>query len=154
MREIWIPNELMNETWLGLRQLGGGSVEAAGIWGGTRTGDVEEVRKLYLLDHKSIRRHNLSHRVPANCLNEVFRSLRRDGNVIVADVHTHPSSWVGLSDVDKESPTEYRKGFVSVVIPHFGLSEPNICELGLHEYLGDGEWRELNAETTVRLRAL
>ena len=61
---------------------------------------------------------------------------------VVADVHTHPSSWTEQSELDETHPMIPQKGHMALILPNFARSS----RLGLHgvgvfEYLGDGKWR-------------
>ncbi|MGE0710321.1 MAG: hypothetical protein AB7N76_13590 [Planctomycetota bacterium] len=96
----------------------------------------------------------LHHRTPTATTRALFELLRSRELEILADVHTHPSDWVELSPVDQEHPIEYRVGLLALVIPRFAAGERSIDACGLHEYLGDLRWRQLEqgeVATTIQI---
>lgn len=151
LKKIQISRVLFEETWAGLNRIGRGATEAVAVWGGTRGSQIEVVKKVYYIDQGGVLRRQRLHRIPAEEINNLFSRLRADGLSIIADVHTHPSEWVGLSPVDEANPTEFRIGFVSVVIPSFGSGTASVREIGFHVYEGDGEWRDVDPETLLEL---
>lgn len=151
-KKIVIPEELWMQTWLGLRARGLGKVESAAIWGGRRDSLTETVEAVYFLDDYIGRLQRSGyHRVSVGALAELFAQLQRDRRVIVGDVHTHPSDWVGLSALDQENPIEYRKGLYAVVLPSYGRPSPSLSLAGVHVYEGDGCWRMLPQRTKKRI---
>jgi hypothetical protein len=143
-KSIVIPEKIWTETWLGLRQRGKGIVESAAVWGGRRDDTNEIVEAVYFLDDlaDSIQRKGY-HRVSTQALEKFFNQLHADRRVIVGDVHTHPTRWVGLSDIDKDHPVEFRKGLYAVVLPSYAIPAPSLESVGVHQYKGDGRWRSL-----------
>ncbi|MFN7138214.1 MAG: hypothetical protein ACK4UN_02625 [Limisphaerales bacterium] len=91
------------------------------------------------------------HYTPTENLATLFSQLERDKRVIIADVHTHPGKWVGLSKIDMENPIEFRRGLPAIVLPHFAAGSPSLARCGVHEYLGRGEWRELSIRQKNKL---
>jgi hypothetical protein len=64
--------------------------------------------------------------------------------IYLAQVHSHPSKWVGHSHVDDEQTAFRAEGILSVVVPHFaefGLKPLKKC--GIHLYR-DGRFRRLS----------
>jgi hypothetical protein len=70
--------------------------------------------------------------------------------VIIADIHTHPTDWVDLSDTDAAHPIEYRPGLLALVLPFFARRKPGLRGVGVHEYLGNGQWRRLRGVAMTR----
>ena len=140
---IEIPGRLWTETIDGLRKRSKGR-EAACIWAGSRRSGVQEVKKVFFLDDLVgvkgfARRHNVSR----NAINQLFEMLRDKKLSIIADLHTHPGTWVGLSEVDMSHPLEYRIGIIMAVIPYYAAVPIEIENIGVHEYCGNGRWRQL-----------
>jgi proteasome lid subunit RPN8/RPN11 len=144
LRRVIIPEKIWAETWLGLRQRGGGMVESAAVWGGRREESNEIVEAVYYLDDLAgnIQRTGY-HRVSTKALEKFFNQLHKDRRVIVGDVHTHPTHWVGLSEIDRDHPIEFRKGLYAVVLPSYAIPAPSLQSAGVHQYKGDGRWRML-----------
>jgi hypothetical protein len=78
------------------------------------------------------------HRVPVEALTEFFATLQQQRQVIIADIHTHPGNWVGLSALDEDNPIEYRVGLPAIVLPSFALPRPSLSISGVHIYKGNG----------------
>ena len=58
---------------------------------------------------------------------------------VVADVHTHPSTWVQQSEVDASNPMMARVGHVAMIVPSYGHAR-SVEECGVHIYLGSRRW--------------
>ena len=143
-KRIVVPNEVWVQTWLGLQKRGKGKVESAAVWGGKRDDLSEIVEAVYFLDDLVGRfQHRGYHFVPPEALAQLFAQLQRDRRVIVADIHTHPTGWVGLSALDKSHPIEFRPGLHAIVLPSYAQSTPSLSLAGVHEYEGGGKWRIL-----------
>ncbi len=55
---------------------------------------------------------------------------------ILAQVHSHPSNWVGHSDGDNKGAFMPYPGFYSVVVPQYGLHGMlPLSKCGIHEYV-------------------
>lgn len=145
VRRIVVSTKLWLDTWLGLRQRGGGRVESAAVWGGRRDVLGEVVEGVYFLDDlPGGLQRSAFHRVSSRATAELFSDLQRDRRLIVADIHTHPTGWVGLSGLDQANPIEFRNGLYALVLPSYGIPSPSLAIAGVHEYLGKGKWRELS----------
>jgi hypothetical protein len=144
-RKILISAAHWNETWLGLRDRSTGGVESVAVWAGKRISAEETVQGVYFLDDcEDGIQHARYHQVSPETLAALFDRLRNDRRVIIGDVHTHPSRWVDLSDLDKENPIEFRRQVLAVVLPEYAKSNPSLASAGIHEYLGDGHWKTLS----------
>lgn len=153
---VAVPRTLWLGTWDLLKTLGEERFESACIWGGVRDGPRLEVRKIYPIGAAhGVVRHELSHRMTRGGASRLFEELRADGNAVVADVHTHPYDWVGLSDVDMAHPIEFRIGLVCLVLPRYASGVPSPDSIGIHVYRGDGQWSdESGGSKLVRLEVL
>ena len=62
--------------------------------------------------------------------------------VVVADVHTHPSSSVSQSWVDQRNPMIPVVGHTAMIVPRFGRAPWwSLRQTGVYEYLGNFRWR-------------
>jgi proteasome lid subunit RPN8/RPN11 len=142
---------LWRATWEGLHERGGGEREAACVWAGSREGAVEAAQEIVFLDDlPGTVGRRLQHRTSREAVAEMLARTRQLGLDIVADIHTHPESWVGLSPVDQEHPIEYRIGLLALVLPNFGAGVPDLRLAGVHEYLGGGRWQTFALEAALR----
>lgn len=152
-REIVLSTALLNETWRGLRRRGDGRRESMCVWPGRRVPRRQIVTGVIFLDDlPGTSATETSYTVSPEASGALFRQLDAMGCDIVAALHTHPGDAVDLSPADRASPLEYRVGFLSIVIPGFADGAPALDRIGVHEYVGDGEWRTLAAaEIAARL---
>jgi proteasome lid subunit RPN8/RPN11 len=61
---------------------------------------------------------------------------------VLADVHTHPTSWIEQSESDRTHPMVAQPGHFALILPNF--AKPNRKPLGgaaVYEYLGDHNWK-------------
>jgi hypothetical protein len=155
-REVCISKADWQLTWQGLKLRGNRKLEAACIWGGRRRKNQEMVEGVYFIDDLlGVRRGRLYHRTSREATISLFETLRQRGHVIIADIHTHPRDWVDLSPTDAAHPIEYRKGLLALVLPFFATKKPDLLSVGIHEYVGSGEWRRLKGDevmTTIRIQ--
>ena len=150
-RRLIVPRGLWLETWDGLRARGQGEREAACVWGGTRSGHVERAEHVaFIDDHGPVNAHKLSHVAFPDTVYRCLEHLRERRLVVVADVHTHPELWVGLSPADAANPIEFRVGLLAFVLPRFALGAPALNVTGVHEYVGDRRWRRIGEHEVAR----
>ena len=86
--------------------------------------------------------------VSAEAMHEAGAHLREHGMVRLAQVHTHPADWVGLSPRDKSCAYSQRDGSISIVLPSWGRADGPIESIGVHERTPDG-WHVLEADRTL-----
>jgi hypothetical protein len=147
MKPIVVSEQLWRDTWEGLRLRGGGVREAACVWGGIRSLTVDKaVTVTFLDDLPGVRAGARYHQLSRATINALFDVLRKNGDMIVVDIHTHPGPWCGLSLTDAASPIEFRPGLPAMVLPYYAKPSPSVDAIGLHEYVGDGEWNELSQD--------
>lgn len=153
---ISISSELWTRTWTRLRAHGDGQREAACIWAGDSSDHEERVTDVIFLDDlPGVEAFALQHRTTRKATEALFTQLRDKKLSIIADVHTHPADWVELSWIDRAHPIEYRPGLTAIVLPHYATSSPNLETIGVHVYLGDGQWRQLDGdEAKSKVRVL
>lgn len=142
-----IPSELWRRTWTRLRAHGDGQREAACIWAGDSSDHEERVTDVIFLDDlPGVEAFALQHRTTRKATGALFAMLHDKKLSIIADVHTHPQDWVDLSWIDKAHPIEYRPGLTAIVLPNYAVGVPSLETVGIHIYLGDGQWRQLDRE--------
>jgi hypothetical protein len=77
----------------------------------------------------------------------LHEKLRALDEVLLVELHTHPPGAGGQNHVDAANPGATYRGFVTVVVPDFGL--PMLYDLRkthVYEYLGHDEWRGLEPD--------
>jgi proteasome lid subunit RPN8/RPN11 len=64
-------------------------------------------------------------------------ALCRDQKLrVIADVHTHPASWVQQSDTDARHPMAALPGHVALIAPNYAQGQPGIENFGVHSFDG------------------
>lgn len=82
----------------------------------------------------------------------LHNELRRLDHALLVELHSHPPGCGGQNDVDAAHPAATYPGFITVVVPDFGL--PRFYDLSashVYEYIRQNHWRQL-AQSEVRSR--
>jgi hypothetical protein len=78
-------------------------------------------------------------------LTTLHSKLRDFDQILLAELHTHPPGAGGQNDVDASHSAATYSGFISIVVPDFGLPRCyDLRESNVYEYIGTGRWRELS----------
>lgn len=83
--------------------------------------------------------------VTARCLDFV----KRKGQILLAQIHTHPGRGCGHSATDDDWAICDSEGFFSIVVPcfgRFGLDRIFAGDAHIHERMATGEWRRLDTQ--------
>jgi proteasome lid subunit RPN8/RPN11 len=124
--------------------------EAACVWLGTRSSDLERALEVVFLDDlPGTVGRRLQHRTSRQAVDMMLEFARTKRMSIVGDLHTHPSEWVDLSEVDRVHPIEYRVGLLALVLPSCAQGLPDLTRTGVHEYIGAGNWKMFNPRDHV-----
>lgn len=134
---------------------------------GRRTGGVREAGA-FLLANAGQRRRPAVRRIiyfddlDPNCLTggismgsaafgKLWTACRTGGLRVIADLHTHPGTFVEQSDIDQTNPMVAVVGHVAIVVPHLATRpfEPHEC--GVHVYLGGHQWEASRGRRAARL---
>jgi hypothetical protein len=84
-------------------------------------------------------------RVEPQAMSEAGKHLRALKLCRIAQVHTHPTEWVGHSPWDNEWAYSQLPGAVSIVLPHFGRTRSDLYQVGVHLRSTRG-WEQLSSE--------
>ena len=74
---------------------------------------------------------------------------------VIADVHTHPSTQVEQSEIDRAHPMIAQVGHFALILPDYATREVAVHEVGIHEYRGEVSWKTwlgTDAERVLRVR--
>lgn len=85
----------------------------------------------------------------------VHNALRERDQVLVVELHTHPPGAGGQNEVDAAYAAAPYPGFVSIVVPDFGL--PYLHDLRrchVYEYMEVNYWTELGADAIAQKFAI
>lgn len=79
----------------------------------------------------------------------LWAMCRETGRTVVADVHTH-GGVARQSRLDRENPMVATRGHVALIVPSFAQRRVQIAELGIYEYEGAHQWRDLGGPRASR----
>lgn len=74
----------------------------------------------------------------ANGYGALNARCRAEGLRVVADVHTHPGSWVAQSNIDAAHPMSARKGHIALIVPNYARGRITLENLGAHIFNAPG----------------
>ncbi len=67
---------------------------------------------------------------------------------VIADVHTHPSTWTAQSEADRSHPMVAQSGHTALILPCYARrSWFGPKGAGLFRYLGGGHWETLSTSS-------
>jgi hypothetical protein len=91
-------------------------------------------------------------KVSPEAMSQAGKHFRRFRMQRLAQVHTHPTDWVGHSQWDDERAYSQVIGAISIVLPDYARDRPALEEAGVHLRTQKG-WRQLSEEEKAqRLR--
>jgi len=69
---------------------------------------------------------------------------------VIADVHTHPTTWTNQSDSDEANPMIAQKGHMALIIPNYARRlRFSLRGVGIFEYHGDSKWQQWPARSGI-----
>lgn len=83
--------------------------------------------------------------VSAEAMSQCGSHFRKFGLSRIAQVHTHPSTWVGHSIYDDEMAYSLHEGAISLVMPEHAKKRPGLHACGIH-LRTNARWRQLAKE--------
>lgn len=138
---ILVPAALLSRTVERLRARSAAWRESACVWAGSRSGHVTGV--VFHHELGDDRATALSLELPESGKIALYAQLAARGETLLALLHTHPESWVGLSAVDQRNQVSSRIDFWSIVLPHYAAGDWRLEEVGFHVRCDRG-WRQLD----------
>ncbi len=156
LTRLWLPRTLLERSWQLLRAEGRARVESEVVWGGRCFADEGVVFSIVSPVGEGAYHRTGGISVGPMTIAALGQWLRgAQGQIALAQVHSHPGAWVDHSHVDDDEPIACDDGFLSIVWPHFCQgAPPPATEWGIHE-IQAGRWRRWTAkETEARLRII
>lgn len=139
----FIPNEVIHWTEVILREYGKLSPPSEGLvyWAGERD-DKKIIIKAVIAP--SIISNEYWLEVGHQSNSKVIDILGDLEQIHLAQIHSHPSKWVGHSETDDKNASFKHNGLLSIVVPHFGMEGmKNLSDCGVHRFM-DGRFAQLN----------
>lgn len=144
IKKYHVQKHVLNETSKHLKKYGKKESESLVFWAGWLDEKCEaHVTSCKIpLDVK----WGLGVRVDLNGMLKLMDELVKEDLILLAQVHSHPGDF-GHSHGDDLTASSYRKGYISIVVPDWGLIDlPDLSRCYVHEYDQNWQWRLLDEE--------
>lgn len=149
---IWIlPKAAVTASISEMAPDGRRGCEGVALWLGRRFAGIVSVTHVVALRGPGVTKRPDHLSISPELLNEVTMLSIQAGVYLVGQIHSHPSTWVDLSEADKRYGIRM-PGYLSVVAPDFARRPSTaIAECGVHLF-DRGAWRRLgDIERTCRV---
>ena len=153
-RVLYVPEHVIHMTWEALRQTALQGCEGTVRWAGPayQWSARQQLVTTVLVPHQRVAAGAFE--VPHHATRQMGKALADTELVNLAQLHTHPGSWVGHSAWDDAHAYSLRDGALSIVWPHYGATIAHRSRWGIHE-CQHRVWRHLKgAKAAARLRIL
>ena len=107
-----------------------------------KDGDRRRVSEIVYFDNLDPNALRGGIRLRSIAFSRLWRRCRDRRLGVVADVHTHPGTWIGQSAIDKSNPMIARPGHYAIIIPELARGSRDPRDAGFHIYRGDAGWEE------------
>lgn len=134
-----VPRAVVERTFDHFRQCGRGRRECQALW----VSVWRSPETITDVVHPTHRAHAGGFQVDSAWLNSFWLALADTGSGVRIQVHTHPGA-AFHSDTDDEFPIVHTVGFLSLVIPNFGLGPVDFAGAYLAEIGENGSWLEVS----------
>jgi hypothetical protein len=135
---------LLADSFDHFRRCGTGRRECVVFWTGPLS-DPERIDGVVHPDHQS---GSFGYEIDVAWLKRFWLNLHEQQRTVRVQVHTHPRD-AFHSATDDAYAVSQRPGFLSLVIPDFGLREVSLRNAALFELADSGEWRELTPASVL-----
>jgi hypothetical protein len=133
-----IARSLLDETFGHFRACGRGARECQTLW----ISDWVAPTRITSVVHPHHLAHGGGFELDTDWLHKFFLELAATNHGIRVQIHTHPRQ-AFHSSVDDRYPIIHSAGFLSLVIPDFGLGPIGFEQAYLAEITPSGGWREV-----------
>lgn len=140
-----IAGSVVAETLQELRAAGRRGTEGVLLWAGPVTADDVMVTRCLRPSYQASAVHTL---VDPEALWQSVQRAYGDGLLVVAQTHSHPGA-AYHSVRDERNAFSYRPGFMSIVVPRFGLVDDLLEAMEVYEATATG-WRHIDPAERAR----
>jgi proteasome lid subunit RPN8/RPN11 len=150
-----VEQTLWEELFDELSARGGGVRESGAFLLGNMAGDARPRRAVAAVYYDDLDPTSLTGGISfsGSAYGRLWDECELRGLAVVADVHTHPGPRVAQSSTDRAYPMVAQRGHIALIVPDFAEQEVEANQVGVHEYLGDGQWRSaLGVDAGAALR--
>lgn len=138
-----ITNEVIQETIMIMKEEGNHNKEGLVFWSGDIDANIAVIKTVISPEVESTL---ISAQVNDDGLAYIRKTLKNNNEFLFAQVHSHPGSAFHSIEDETES-ISYKIGFISIVIPNFGMHMKDLPECCIYEHIGESFWVELDEET-------
>lgn len=146
-----LPQRVLDDTWLFLRERGTHEIEAVVLWVG-RVIDAQHAEVLAAIPPPQIAyssEDGLAVEVPQDALTELISALP-DAIHVLARVHSHPGE-AYHSPLDDTNMLISHRGAVSIVVPDFARGAATLAGCSVNQLRPPHGWQELSAAAVANL---
>ena len=136
----------IRETFDIFRSCGAGRAECVAYW----IGPIERPDLVDEVIHPRHVAHAGGYDVDGPWQTRLWLSLVEERRELKAQVHTHPGRAYHSERDDRMAALQV-EGFLSLVIPDFGLGEPGLASAFLVRRTADGGWKQIPADPTISI---
>lgn len=136
-----LPHRVLKETFAHFRDCGRGRRECQALWVSPWSAP-STITKVVHPEHQA---HAGGFVLNELWLNDFWFSLAKEGLGIRCQVHTHPHE-AFHSKTDDAFPIVHSVGFLSLVIPNFGMGPIGFDDAFLTEIQPSGRWQQVNVD--------
>ena len=148
-RALYVPEELLVATWRGLSASARLGCEGTVRWAGPAFQSRASLQVATTVVIPGQRIAPGAFEVPHDATRAMGEALATSGLVNIAQLHSHPGTWVGHSDWDDAHAYSSRDGALSIVWPQYARALPAFAQWGIHERV-DGAWLRLGSTDAAR----
>ena len=149
--EIFISAHLWRQLLAALKERSDGCRESGAFLLGVCEGHRRFVKEFVLYDDLSPGCLNPGYIMFDNsAFSKLWDICGEKGMRVVADIHVHPGA-AYLSAADSENPMIREIGHCALILPNYAQTSPNMKDVGVYQYLGNGNWREMT-KWNLRIR--
>jgi proteasome lid subunit RPN8/RPN11 len=148
-----ISRELFTATMTGLRDRSAGWRESAATWAGHVLEERDWIVEQVHFHHELCDDFGgpLSLELSEEAKFALYQELAKEGLRLIGLVHTHPTGWVDLGEIDQRNQLSSRVGFWSLVVPTYARKPWAVVSMGIHVRMDNG-WHRLGpAELSSRV---
>ena len=148
--KLFIPAPLWSSLLSELHRRTEGCHESGAFLLGTKAEYHREVQQVVYYDQIDPRAYSSGVVIlHADSFGPLWDLCRARNLAVVADIHVHPRrAW--QSDADRQNPMIARAGHLALIVPWFARPPVSLPSLGLFEYRGDHQWRDLSGREISR----
>lgn len=146
MIKYQVPQLVLAETFQIFRRCGAGQCECQALW----VSAWHSPANITAVVHPRHRASSVSVQVDSAWIGEFWQDLAAENSGIRVQVHSHPGR-AFHSATDDAYPIIHQPGFLSLVIPSYGLGPVGFDGAHLTEITPDGGWKGVPIENRLKV---